>query len=61
MSGVQNTPDWINSRLNIASEMISEFEDRIETIQNEKWRHKERKKNEKSIHELWDITSSKLT
>lgn len=27
VSGVQNAPDWINSRLNIASEMISEFED----------------------------------
>lgn len=26
VSGVQNAPDWIN-RLNIASEMISEFED----------------------------------
>lgn len=27
VSGVQNTQDWINSRLNIGSEMISEFED----------------------------------
>lgn len=26
VSGLQNTPEWINSRLNIASEMISEFE-----------------------------------
>lgn len=27
MSGLQNTPDWINSRLSFANEMISEFED----------------------------------
>lgn len=59
MPGVNNISDWINSRLNIVGEIISELEDIEQKLS--KMRHrdtkKELKKTENSISELWCLTS----
>ena len=56
---MENTLEWINSRLNEREEQISKLEDRVVKINATEQRKEKKysmKKNEDSLRDLWDNT-----
>ena len=54
---MENTLEWINSRLNEREEQISKLEDRVVKINASEQRKEKKngmKKNEDSLRDLWD-------
>ena len=54
---MENTLEWINSRLNEREEQISKLEDRVVKINASEQRREKKngmKKNEDSLRDLWD-------